>query len=72
MFGEGERLPAAVIEEAVARQHAAVFEAGEQLRDGSRGHRCAAGELGADNLSFADRLKDKVLGDCQRWVVGGE
>ena len=72
MFGEGKRLPAAVVRQPGAGQQAAVYERREQLRDGRRGDRRAAGKLGTDDLSLGDRLQRQILGDRQRWIVRGE
>ena len=72
MFGQGDRLSAAVILEPPAGQHAALFEPSEQLRDGRRRDGGAAGELGADDLSLGDCLQGQVLGDGQWRVVRSE
>lgn len=72
MFGQFERLAAAIVLEPRSGNEAAVFERGEQLRDGGRRHCSAASKLRADDLSLGDRLQHEVLGDCERRVVGSE
>jgi hypothetical protein len=72
LFGQSQRLAAAVVVSAATCQESALFEGGEELRDGRRGNRGAAGELGADDLSLADRLQGEVLSDRQRRIVRGQ
>ena len=72
MLGQGQGLAAAIVVETAACQQAALLERGEKLGNGRRRDGGAAGELGADELSLADRLHCQVLGNGQRGVVRGE
>jgi hypothetical protein len=56
LLGQGERLAAAVVGEALALEQAGALERCEQLRDGGRRDSGAPGEFGADDLALADRL----------------
>jgi hypothetical protein len=56
LLGQGERLSAAVVGEALALEQAGALERCEQLRDGGRRDSGAPGEFGADDLALADRL----------------
>ena len=69
MLGEREGLAAAVVREPLPLEQARGLEGGEQLRDRRRRDGRATRELGADNLSLADRLEHQVLGDRQRRLV---
>ena len=72
VLGEGDGESAAVVLETVAREHSGSFECSEELRDGRRGHRGAAGELGSEDLAFGNRLQCQVLGDGKGRVVRRE
>ena len=56
LLGQGQRLAAAVVGEALALEEAGLLERREELRDGGRRDGGAAGELGADDVALVDRL----------------
>ncbi len=69
---EGEGVAAAVAGLAKPLEQPCLFEPGKQLGNRRRGHRSAAGEVGADDVILGDRLQDGVLGRGQRRVVSRE